>query len=87
MMMLRVMNSLGPFFSTSKSMARRVGNRVDWMVESSWRAREVVHNAFRQSKVSWSSASSCSSLHAYVSMTELENPVCRILRRTSTRLE
>lgn len=85
--MVRVVNSLGPFFSASKSMARRVGNRVDWMVESSWRAREVVHNAFKQSKVSWSSASSWSSLHSFVSMTELENSICRIPKHTSTRLE
>lgn len=86
-MMFRVVNSLGPFLSSSKSMARRVGNRLDWMVESSWRAREVVHNAFKQSKVSWSSASSCSSLHSFVSMTELESPLCRISQHTSTRLE
>lgn len=86
-MMLRVVNSLGPFFSTSKSIARRIGNRLDWMVDSSWRAREVVHNAFRHSKVSWSSASSCSSLHSFVSMTDHDNSVCRIPKHTSTRLE
>ena len=64
MIMLRVVNSLGPFFSSSNSMPRSIGKSVDWMLERWERAREVVQRAFRQSSVSWSSVSSCSSLHA-----------------------
>ena len=50
--MLRVMNSLGPFFSSSNSMARRLGKRVGCMAASWWRARDVVHSAFKHRRVS-----------------------------------
>ena len=60
--MLRVVNSLGPFFSLSKSMPSRVGNRVEWMFASSWCAEDVVDKAFKQSSVSWRRVSSCSTL-------------------------
>ncbi len=61
-MIPRVMNSLGPFLSLSKSIPRRVVKRVDWIFVSSCKAEDVVHNALRQSKVSWRRVSSCSSL-------------------------
>ena len=62
-MILRVENSLGPFFSLSKSIPRSVGKRVEWMLGSSWRASDVVHKAFKHNSVSCNSVSSCSSLH------------------------
>ena len=34
MIMFRVENSLGPFFSLSKSMPRRAGNKVEWISDS-----------------------------------------------------
>ena len=34
MIMFRVENSLGPFFSLSKSMPRRVGKRVECILDS-----------------------------------------------------
>lgn len=50
--MLRVENSLGPFFSLSKSMASRAGNNVDWVWDNWWRAEEVVDKPFRHRSVS-----------------------------------
>lgn len=62
MVIPRVKNSLGPFFSLSKSIPRRVGKSVDWMFASSCKADDVVHSALTQSRVSWRRVSSCSSL-------------------------
>lgn len=63
MIIPRVMNSLGPFLSLSKSIVSREGKSVDWIFASCCKAEDVVHNAFKQSKVSWRSVSSCSSLY------------------------
>src|SRR5690606_17435315 len=60
--MLRVVNSLGPLFSSSKIISSNSVNRVD---ESSLRvasALDDIDNAFKQSRVSCKIASSCSSL-------------------------
>lgn len=62
MMMPRVVNSLGPFLSLSKSIPRSVGKRVEWILGSSWRASDVVHKAFKHNSVSCKRLSSCSSL-------------------------
>ena len=62
MMMVRVVYSQGPFLSSEKRSARREGNRVGDNVSSCARAREVVLRALMQRSVSWSRASSCSSL-------------------------
>ena len=61
-MMVRVVNSLGPFLSWSKSIFSRVGKSVA-CISDSWRnAEDVVDNAFKHSRVSWRRVSSCSSL-------------------------
>jgi hypothetical protein len=60
--MFRVVNSLGPFFSSSKIMCMSVGKRVLCSSERWWRARAVVQRALRQSRTSCRRASSCSSL-------------------------
>ena len=72
MIMFRVENSLGPFFSLSKSMPRRVGKRVEWILDSWLRAEEVVDKAFKQSRVSWSRVSSCSTLYFHVNQALLD---------------
>ncbi len=52
MMMLRVVNSLGPLFSSSNNMERRMGKRVGCMTESCCRARDVVQRAFKHRRIS-----------------------------------
>lgn len=58
----RVMNSLGPFFSSSKTICNRAGNRVAWISSSCLSAKAVVESALRQRRTSCNRASSCSSL-------------------------
>ena len=67
MMMLRVVNSQGPFLSSENKSASRVGKRLFSIVERWVSAREVVESALRQRRVSWRSVSSCSSLGFHVS--------------------
>ena len=53
MIMLRVENSEGPFFSSpeEKRRRRRLGKRVGWRSWRCLRAREVVRRALRQVRV------------------------------------
>ena len=51
-MMPRVVNSLGPFRSSSKIIPRRAGKSVLWISCSFCKASAVVHNALRHSRTS-----------------------------------
>lgn len=63
-MMERVLNSLGPFFSSSKSMANKLSKRVSATPSSFDIPISVVHRPFKHRRVSCSSWSSCSSRHS-----------------------
>lgn len=65
MMMPRVVNSLGPFFSLSKSIPSRAGKSSASMSVRRCSATDVVQRALRHSNVSWRRLSSCSSLLMY----------------------